>query len=218
MSVKTPKARFSRTPGAKAAQTADESVRERLRQNLQEVLSELHVHFSALDLVTALEDLQRSDAAVDLPAHDREFWAAHSGITTSPATVARGSARNAAARVLMDSSSLSAAAVAENLNLSASTVRHYRAEGKLYSYLANGRLLFPAWQFTKQGHRALPGLDRVLSSLPGDLHPQAVAGFFLSPQPDLVINGEEVSVAAWLEDGGSAEPVLTIADALAAGY
>lgn len=218
MSVKTRKPGLSRSPAAEAVQTGGESVRERLRENLQEVLSELQVHFSAMDLVTALEDLQRSDSAVDLPAHDREFWAAHSGITTDPAIVARGSARNAAARVLMDSSSLPAAAVAKNLGLSASTVRHYRAEGKLYSYLTNGRLLFPAWQFTNQGHRALPGLARVLSSLPGDLHPQAVAGFFLTPQPDLVINGETVSVAAWLEDGGSAEPILAIADALAAGY
>lgn len=178
----------------------------------------MHLRLSPVDLVVALETLQRDDSAVDLPARDRDFWAEHSGINADEATVASGSARNAAAQVLMNSSSLTAAEVAENLGLSASTIRHYKAERKLYSYLANGRLLFPTWQFTRKGNRALPGLDRVLGALPDDLHPQAMAGFFQTPKPDLVINGEAVTAAAWLEDGGSIEPVVAMAEALSAGY
>jgi hypothetical protein len=95
----------------------------------------------------AVGELQRDVSAVDLLARDRAFWADHSGITADPGTVARGSGDNAAAQVLMDSSSLSSAEVAENLRLSPSTVRHYKAERKLYSYLANGRLLFPTHNF-----------------------------------------------------------------------
>lgn len=184
---------------------------------LQSVLASMHLKLNAEDLVAALEALQRSGSAVGLPARDPDFWAAHSGISPAPETVSVGSANNAAAQILMDSSSLTAAEVAENLQLSPSTVRHYKAEGKLYSYRANGRLLFPTWQFTEQG-TPLPGLADILGTLPDDLHPQAVAGFFLTPQPDLVINREAVTVAAWLQAGGSVQSVLAMASALAAGY
>ncbi|MFC9352817.1 MULTISPECIES: hypothetical protein [Terrabacteria group] len=134
--------------------------------SLQHLLASMHLRLTADDLVAALEALQRNDSAVDLPAPDRDFRAAHSGITHDPSTVASGPARNAAAQVLMDSSSLTAAEVAENLNLSPFTVRHYKAERKLYSYLANGRLLFPTWQFRQQSPRPLPELDRVLERSP----------------------------------------------------
>lgn len=187
-------------------------------ESLAAVLDGLHLKLTAEDLVGALMSLQRTESTVDLPARDRAFWDTHSGISPTPRAVARGSANNAAAQLLMDSSSLTASDVAEKLHLSPSTVRHYKAERKLYSYLANGRLVFPDWQFTQKGDRALPGLDRVLSTLPDDLHPQAVAGFFLTPQPDLVMSGEAVPPAVWLEKGGSAEPVLAMAAALAAGY
>lgn len=156
--------------------------------------------------------MHRDDSTVDVPARDRAFWAEHAGITTD----ALESGHNTAAKVPMDSSSLTAAEVAENLHLAPSTVRHHKAARKLYSYLARGRLLFPTWQFTQSG-RPLLGLERILAMLPKDLHPQAVAGFFLTPQPDLVINGEAVSAAEWMEAGGSVEPVLALAGALADG-
>lgn len=210
--MKSPRQRSSRTTRI----TREEATRI-ATESLQDVVASLRLRISPVDLVVALEDLHRDDSAVDLPARDRAFWAEHAGITSDTATVARGSGHNAAAQVLMDSSSLTAAEAAENLRLSPSTVRHYKAERKLYSYLANGRLLFPTWQFTQSG-RPLPGLERILARLPEDLHPQAVAGFFLTPQPDLVINGAAVSAAAWMEAGGSVEPVLAMAGALAAGY
>ncbi len=87
--------------------------------------------------------------------------------------------------MLMDSAAHSAGEVAERLLLSASTVRHYRAARKLYSCPANGRLVFPDWQFNQAGDKAIPSLEDVLAVLPKDLHPQSVAGFFLTPQPDL---------------------------------
>lgn len=178
--------------------------------SLQEAIASLHLRLSAVDLVVALKSMQRDDSAVDFPVQDRAFWDAHSGITADSGTVSRGSGRNAASQVLLDSSSLTAAEVAENLRIAPSTVRHYKAERKLYSYVANGRPLFPTWQFTRGG-RPLPGLERILATLPKDLHPQSVAGFFLNPQPDLVINGKAVSTAAWMEAGGSVEPVLALA-------
>lgn len=181
-------------------------------------LAALHLRFTAEDLLDALEHLQRNGLGAELSARDRDFWNDHSGISLSSQHVARGSANNAAAQVLMDASSLTAAEVAENLYVSESTVRRYRTGRKLYSYPVNGRLVFPTWQFSRAGSRVLPGLARILAALPGDLHPQAVAGFFLAPQPDLVMNGASVSVAVWLKEGGSVEPVLALATALNAAY
>jgi hypothetical protein len=210
MSTKTPKNRSagSNRHGVSQGSSVDP---------LQNVLTSLHLRLSASDLIAALEAMRRDDSAVDFSARDRDFWAAHSGITADAATVARSSAANAAAQVLMHSSSLTTAEVAEYLSLSASTVRHYKAERKLYSYITNGRLLFPTWQFIQQGRRRLPALDRVLRALPVDLHPQAVAGFFQIPKPNLTVGGEAISVAAWLENGYTVEPVLAMAGALAAG-
>ncbi|TSE15033.1 helix-turn-helix domain-containing protein [Arthrobacter sp. KBS0703] len=181
-------------------------------------LAALHLTFTAEDLIEALEDMQRNDSGADLPARDEAFWRAHSGIAPMPHAVARGSANNAAAQLLMDSSSLTAAEVAKKLHLSVSTVRRYGAQRKLYFYTAWGQLAFPIWQFTETGTRTLPGLERILSTLPADLHPQSVAGFFATPQQDLTINGEAVTAAVWLEEGGSEEPVLAMARALAAEH
>lgn len=36
----------------------------------------------------------------------------------------------------------------------------------------------------------MPSLAEILKALPEDLHPQSVAGFFLTRQPDLVLHGE----------------------------
>lgn len=186
-------------------------------QSVEEWFSHTSLSFSPAELIDALEDMQNKLSGADLPARDRTFWETHSGISATQKDVARSSANSTAARVLTDATSLSAADVADRLGLSQSTVRHYRAERKLYSYLINGRLVFPGWQFSPAGE-ATPRLDLVLRALPEDLHPQAMAGFFLTPQPDLQLDGQPVTVKVWLEAGGSAEPVVNMADALAAGY
>jgi hypothetical protein len=148
-----------------------------------------------------------------LSARDRAFWASHSGISAAPPA-----RRDVAGQVLIDSSSLTAVEVAERLHVSVSTVRRRAVARKLYSYRLDRRLAFPDWQFTEAGDQTLPALDRVLSILPDDLHRQAVEGFFRTPMPDLVINGEGTPVAQWLEKGGAVEPVLAIARALDVGF
>jgi hypothetical protein len=147
-----------------------------------------------------------------------DFWDKNAGITATPQESARASARNAAARSLMDASSLTAAEVAELLRLPLPTIQRVAARRILYSYLANGLAVFPAWQFNAEGTAVVPSLGDVLFALPSDLHPQSVAGFFLTPQPDLVLDGRPASVKAWLEAGGSMDLVLALAEGLAAGY
>jgi hypothetical protein len=173
--------------------------------------------FAEEDLVAALEELTRDDSGVDLPNRDREFWEAHSGIKASEQDRAAASARNAAARLLSETSALTADEVASLLRLTPSTVRHYRASQRLYSFLVHGRIAFPAWQFTAAG-APIPHLEAVLRALPEGLHPQAVAGFFLTPQPDLRLGGEAASPKDWLESGGSAEPAVALASSLGSAY
>ena len=72
--------------------------------------------------------------------------------------------------------------------------------------------MFPAWQFVNG--QTLPHLDGVLKGMPRDLHPQTVAGFFKTPQPELALEGRTVTVTEWLLAGGSPEPVADPASAL----
>lgn len=203
MAVKDP--RTHTKPGHKAS-------------SLDEWIATARPSFSPEDLLSALDEMTRDATATELSAPDRAFWKANAGIDSPPAAVASASAANAAARIVLDASAFTAAEVAEHLGLSASTVRHYKAARKLYSYFVDGKLAFPAWQFNEAGDKSIPSLEDVLDVLPEDLHPQAVAGFFLTPQPDLVINGTPVSAKAWLEAGGSKEPVVELAEGLATGY
>jgi hypothetical protein len=187
-------------------------------ETFEEWMATSRPSFSEGDLVAALDDMTRSSTASGLSWHDRGFWEVNSGIKDSEAAVATASASNAAARVLLDASAASADEVAKRMRLSPSTIRHYKADRKLYSYLVNGKLAFPGWQFNESGDRSIPSLENVLAVMPEDLHPQTVAGFFLTPQPDLVLHGEPVSAKEWLEAGGGDEPVVELAEGLAAGY
>lgn len=170
--------------------------------------------FSEEDLVAALELMQRPAATVDLPAHDRAFWERHSGIANRTAS-AEASVGNVVAQVRLEADALTAEEVAQRLQVDASTVRHYRREKKLHAFTMGGRLRFPLWQFTN--HAALPSIGRVLAVLPEDLHPQSVAGFFTTPQPDLMLDGAAVSPREWLLGGGSVDHVVGLAEDLAAG-
>lgn len=153
-----------------------------------------------------------------MDSRDREFWDSYSGVSATPGDADRAAAGNAAARALMDSTGRTADEVAALLHLAPSTVRRRSADRKLYAYRAGGRLLFPAWQFNDAGDKEIPSLEAVLAVLPADLHPQSVAGFFLTPQPDLVLHGSPVSAKAWLEASGNAANVVELARGLAAGY
>lgn len=187
-------------------------------ETIEEWMASLNLSFSEGDFVAALDGMRRSAKASGLSWHDRGFWEVNSGIKDTDALLASASADNAAARVLLDASSVTADVAAKRMRLSPSTIRHYKASRKLYSYLVNGKLAFPGWQFNDTGDRSIPSLEDVLAVMPSDLHPQSVAGFFLTPQPDLVLHGEPVSAKEWLEAGGSEEIVVELAKALAAGY
>lgn len=174
--------------------------------------------FTEADLTEALDDQLRDSATVSLSARDRSFWDSNAGINAAKADVAAAAAKNIVSVLASDSAALTAEELARKLKLSSSTIRHYKSAGRLYSYERHGKLHFPLWQFAADTGQALPGLSTVLAALPRDAHPQTIAGFFHTPQPDLVIDGEASSAKEWLESGGDPEPVVSIANDLSFGF
>jgi hypothetical protein len=84
----------------------------------------------------------------------------------------------------------------------------------LWAIDTNGSWMYPAVQFdlVDRGGMLKPvrGLDQVLPSPPIDLHPTAVAGFLLTPQQELDIDGRPRAVRDWLNSGGAVELVLRL--------
>ena len=72
---------------------------------------------------------------------------------------------------------------------------------------ADGRLAFPAFQFTRTGER-LPGLERILKVFAGAVEtPYTIASWFVTP--DAALDGK--TPAAWLRARRSPEPVVEAA-------
>jgi hypothetical protein len=173
--------------------------------------------FSSDELAKALEralERHKPSGTAALTSADQTFWDKHSGIPQDPDLASRAMAAAVAAAAVHEATSLSSNEVALRLGLKPSTVRHYVLNRKLYSFKANGRVLFPSWQFTQTG-RPVPHLAEVLAALPPGNHPQTVQGFFMTPQPDLRLAGEAATPKEWLASGG--EPGLVVALASSVG-
>lgn len=94
--------------------------------------------------------------------------------------------------------------VARQLGVDPTRVRQRLREGSLYGLRGGSRTwLLPRWQFGADD-QPIPHLREVPADLPVDLHPRSVAGFFDTPQPEPVIDGETCSPRDWLMSGGPA--------------
>ena len=121
---------------------------------------------------------------------------------------------------LLYSTAYTAAEVAKGLVVNDSRVRQRRLAHTLRAIDDGGTWVYPSLQFelvdNGRGQTALKqvrGLDQVLPHLLAQtLHPTAVAGFLLTPQPDLRINGQPHSVRDWLLHGESVQPGLDLID------
>jgi hypothetical protein len=113
-----------------------------------------------------------------------------------------------------------AAEVANGLGVNGSRVRQRRLAHTLWAIDDGGTWVYPSIQFepVNKGRdqttlKQVRGLDQVLPHLLAeDLHPIAVAGFLLTPQPELRISGQPCSVKDWLLHGESVQPVLDLID------
>ena len=115
--------------------------------------------------------------------------------------------------------SYTAAEVAKGLGVNDSRVRQRRLAKTLWAIDDGGNWVYPSVQFevTDNGRRTtlkqVRGLDQVFPHLLAqNLHPTAVAGFLLAPQPELLIAGQPQSVRDWLLHGESVQPVLDLID------
>ncbi|MCX2933885.1 DNA-binding protein [Mycobacterium sp. CVI_P3] len=172
-------------------------------------------------------NLHRSDliaALKTLPAH--RPWAAtltadeaqlldDVGFTEDPEAYAEIAADVTAHMARLYSTAYTAAEVREGLSVNDSRVRQRRLNHTLWAINDGGTWVYPAIQFEIVDRdkplklKQVRGLDEVLPALLArELHPTAVAGLLMTPQPDLRIDGQPKSVREWLLHGESVEPVL----------
>jgi hypothetical protein len=112
---------------------------------------------------------------------------------------------------------LSSKQAARLLGVNASRIRQRLSARRptLYGVKWRSAWLLPKFQFA--GKAEVPGLDQVIPSLDPTLNPVAVARWFHSPNPDLLVeadDGEAMSPREWLLAGHSPKEVARLAEDL----
>ena len=104
------------------------------------------------------------------------------------------------------------AEVAAGINLGIWDVVDRRLARTLWAIDDGNEWVYPVPQFEQSGTslKLIPGFDQVFPALPEDLHPAVVAGFLLTPQPELWMNSVPNTVRDWLFLGGDVERVLSL--------
>jgi hypothetical protein len=107
--------------------------------------------------------------------------------------------------------SLTAADAARLLRVDVSRVRQRLRERSLFGVEYEGEWRLPRFQFER--NHVLPGLAEVVASVPSDANALEVAEWFLSPDPDLEIEGraEPLSPREWLLRGMPPERLVKLA-------
>lgn len=125
--------------------------------------------------------------------------------------VARGELAELERRTRLEAitASLSAAEVAERLDIDESRVRHRQSKGGLYSFMVGRKRRYPMWQFTEDLNQpVLPGLAMLVKAIPEDMHPASVQGFMGTPQNDLRDGDRRLTPAEWLMAGRDPQSVV----------
>jgi hypothetical protein len=116
--------------------------------------------------------------------------------------------------VALIETSLSTAEVARMLRVDVSRVRQRLREHSLFGVEYEGEWRLPTFQFERR--TVLPGLATVLGALPAEMNALEVAEWFLSPNPDLELEGKDqpLSPREWLLRGLPPERVAELARGL----
>jgi hypothetical protein len=172
------------------------------------------------DLIAALKTLpaQRPWAAT-LTAEEAELLDS-AGFAEDPEAYAEIAADVIAHMGRLYNTAYTAAEVAKGLGVNDSRVRQRRLAHTLWAIDDGGTWVYPSLQFELVDNgrnqttlKQVRGLDQVLPHLLSHhLHPTAVAGFLLTPQPELRVDGQPCSVNDWLLHGESVQPVLDLID------
>lgn len=170
---------------------------------------------SVSDVLNVLADTV--EPAAPLPAEERAFFAAHTGLT-SVDLIPEGladvdieiAANRAVAAQRAERKALTVDDVARLLLLSTDDVRARAASGDLYAFTSHSRrgLLFPHWQFIDG--RVLPGLSQVVRALPEDYLLVDIEEFMTQPAESL----DGLTPSEWLAADRSPSAVVSLADEL----
>ncbi len=116
--------------------------------------------------------------------------------------------------VALIETSSSTAEVARMLQVDVSRVRQRLRERSLLGVEYEGEWRLPKFQFERR--KVLPGLATVLAALPGELNALEIAEWFLSPNPDLEVEGKDAPLSPrdWLLRGLPPEGVAELARGL----
>lgn len=147
-----------------------------------------------------------------LPDAESDFLRVAGGIDhTDPALtgaydriVSETAAREAA-------NNLTPAQMAERLGIETAQVRPWSSANALSAHRMGPRLMFPAWQLTDGPNGRvipLPHLRDVAWAIGGDL--REASWVMTTPQPELTIDGAQLSPVQWLAAGRDVQPVLDI--------
>lgn len=171
------------------------------------------------DLIAALKTLPAQRPWAAALTEEQANLLDSAGFTAEPAAHAQIAVDAIANMGRLYSTSYTAAEVAKGLGVNDSRVRQRRLAKTLWAIDDGGTWVYPSVQFevTDNGRRTtlkqVRGLDQVFPRLLAqNVHPTAVAGFLLAPQPELLIAGQPQSVRDWLLHGESVQPVLNLID------
>jgi hypothetical protein len=118
----------------------------------------------------------------------------------------------AAGHAELVSKSMTVAEAARRLGVDQSRVRQRIYARSLYGFKHRAGWLIPAFQLNDR--KLMSGIGAVVSKLSPALHPVAVARWFTTPNPDLVLMDEAVSPATWLSSGGAPDVVAALASSI----
>lgn len=183
---------------------------------LGQVLASAGSSLSPAEFLSILSDAVDSTDTLTEP--ERVFLRDHGGVASDvfdPRRLAHARQRIAVEAAKADSHATrggyTTTEVAQLLAVATANVRRSAARGELYAsgLRHNREHVFPGWQFPDG--RPMPHLRDVIPALPTDMHPLDVAAFMTTAHDEL--GGR--TVAEWLTGGGSVDPVIQLADALA---
>ena len=182
---------------------------------LDELLQD-RFNLSRADLITALKTLPaHRPGAASLTAEEARLFD-DAGFVEDPDAYTEIAVDVLAHMARLISTAYTSSEVASGLRVNESRIRQRRLARTLWAIDDNGSWVYPVVQFDlvdvdgRSVLKPVRGLDQVLPALPTDLHPTAVAGFLLTPQQELAIDGQPRTVRDWLNSGGAVEPVLRL--------
>jgi hypothetical protein len=155
---------------------------------------------------------ERRAAAPVLSAHDAHILD-DAGFVADPVAAASARVDRDIRMQNLVHESFSIPDAAERLGVTPARIRQLLTEHKLWAFASGRNRLLPPAQFTSIGQ--VPHLDRIVPLLEGDMHPLSMQALLTAPQQSLIVEGEPVSIVAWLTGcAGTEDDISQAADVI----